>query len=86
MAVQHLNARPRSSTPLSSFTTGANVEVIFVYKERKNLGGTASQIDILSFSAARDSLVRDVLARMVGMVQKKFWDEGQDRAAGFIDL
>ncbi|RXK35853.1 hypothetical protein M231_06901 [Tremella mesenterica] len=76
----------RRVTPQSSFNAGANVEVIFNYKEKKSFGGQATQIEVMSFSSARDNVMRDVLGRMVKMVQSKFWDDGQDHSAGFIDL
>ncbi|RXK34688.1 hypothetical protein M231_06110 [Tremella mesenterica] len=82
----HNMAPPRRVAPQSSFNAGANVEVIFNYKEKKSFGGQATQIEVMSFSAARDTVMRDVLGRMVKMVQSKFWDDGQDHSAGFIDL
>ena len=50
----------------------AHVEMIFHYKER-NAFGTSG----VSFSAARDTTMREVLARMVGMVRKIFWMKGK---------
>ena len=84
LAMQHLDVSSRSSRiPQSTFTAEANTDVIFLHKERKVSAISAAQIEITL--AARDVIMRDVLARMVGMVQEKIRDEGQERDAGYID-